>query len=189
MKSYLDIVKGRSNPGILIFDPDDHLAYSNKEALDFLPGLRKRVIPPEILELCARVRRGPGERDAQETGPYFLVIDTASGFPFSLRAFPIEDRRAAKMMSYVMVLVEKVLDRHPADVDFDKIKADFELTDRETEVLKLVSEGRPNRDIAASLFISEYTVKDHIKKILDKMNLDSRSEIIASLLQPRKKGP
>jgi DNA-binding CsgD family transcriptional regulator len=73
-------------------------------------------------------------------------------------------------------------------VDFKKVGNDHGLSKRETEVLELISQGLSNVDIARRLFISEYTVKDHIKRILSKMNLGSRSGIIASLLQPRGKG-
>lgn len=50
------------------------------------------------------------------------------------------------------------------------------LTDRELEVLRLVAQGLPNRDIAARLFISENTVKNHVRNILEKLQLHSRME-------------
>jgi DNA-binding NarL/FixJ family response regulator len=52
------------------------------------------------------------------------------------------------------------------------------LTDREMEVLKLVAQGRNNRDIAKELFISENTVKNHIRNILEKLHLHSRMEAV-----------
>jgi DNA-binding NarL/FixJ family response regulator len=52
------------------------------------------------------------------------------------------------------------------------------LTDREMEVLKLVAKGLNNRDIAKQLFISENTVKNHIRNILDKLQLHSRMEAV-----------
>jgi len=52
------------------------------------------------------------------------------------------------------------------------------LTDRELEVLKLVARGLNNRDIAHELFISENTVKNHIRNILDKLGLHSRNEAV-----------
>ena len=50
------------------------------------------------------------------------------------------------------------------------------LTDRELEVLRLVARGMANRDIAAELFISENTVKNHVRNILEKLQLHSRME-------------
>jgi DNA-binding NarL/FixJ family response regulator len=52
------------------------------------------------------------------------------------------------------------------------------LTDREMEVLSLVAEGLNNRDIGQRLFISENTVKNHIRNILEKLHLHSRMEAV-----------
>jgi DNA-binding NarL/FixJ family response regulator len=52
------------------------------------------------------------------------------------------------------------------------------LTDRELEVLKLVARGLNNRDIAKELYISENTVKNHIRNILEKLQLHSRMEAV-----------
>src|SRR5829696_6544789 len=52
------------------------------------------------------------------------------------------------------------------------------LTEREMEVLKLVAKGHNNRDIAKELYISENTVKNHIRNILEKLHLHSRMEAV-----------
>jgi DNA-binding NarL/FixJ family response regulator len=52
------------------------------------------------------------------------------------------------------------------------------LTDREMEVLRLVAQGLNNRDIGTKLFISENTVKNHIRNILEKLHLHSRMEAV-----------
>ncbi|MET0467291.1 MAG: response regulator transcription factor [Aeromicrobium sp.] len=50
------------------------------------------------------------------------------------------------------------------------------LTARELQVLRLVAHGKSNRDIAGELFISENTVKNHIRNILEKLQMKSRME-------------
>jgi DNA-binding NarL/FixJ family response regulator len=52
------------------------------------------------------------------------------------------------------------------------------LTERELEVLRLVARGLNNRDIAKQLFISENTVKNHVRNILEKLQLHSRMEAV-----------
>ena len=52
------------------------------------------------------------------------------------------------------------------------------LTDRELEVLKLVAQGLNNREIAKRLFISENTVKNHVRNILEMLQLHSCMEAV-----------
>jgi len=53
-----------------------------------------------------------------------------------------------------------------------------ELTRRETEVLRLLADGLPNREIAERLHISEHTIKFHIRSILGKLGASSRTEAV-----------
>ena len=53
------------------------------------------------------------------------------------------------------------------------------LTTRERDVLLLVSDGKSNAEIATALFLSETTVKSHLRSILSKLGLKSRTEIAA----------
>lgn len=57
--------------------------------------------------------------------------------------------------------------------------SDDALTDREVEVLSQIAGGNRNRDIAEKLFISEETVKVHIKHIMDKLGASDRTEAVA----------
>ena len=52
------------------------------------------------------------------------------------------------------------------------------LTERELQVLRLVAQGLSNREIAKQLFISENTVKNHVRNILEKLQLHSRMEAV-----------
>ena len=57
--------------------------------------------------------------------------------------------------------------------------ADEALTEREVEVLQQVAGGNKNRDIANKLFISEETVKVHIKHIMEKLGAADRTQAVA----------
>jgi two-component system, NarL family, response regulator LiaR len=50
------------------------------------------------------------------------------------------------------------------------------LTERELTVLRLVAQGKSNRDIAEQLFIAEITVRTHVSNILSKLHLASRTQ-------------
>jgi NarL family two-component system response regulator LiaR len=49
-----------------------------------------------------------------------------------------------------------------------------ELSDRELEVLRLVAQGKDNQEIAAKLFVSPSTVKNHISNLLAKLQMKNR---------------
>jgi DNA-binding NarL/FixJ family response regulator len=57
------------------------------------------------------------------------------------------------------------------------------LTDREREVLTLLAQGRPNKEIAAHLSISERTVKFHVSGILAKLGATNRTEAVTIAVQ------
>jgi DNA-binding NarL/FixJ family response regulator len=54
-----------------------------------------------------------------------------------------------------------------------------QLTDREVEVLRHLSTGASNREIAKALFISENTVRNHVRSILEKLHLANRAQAAA----------
>src|SRR5262249_28986722 len=60
-----------------------------------------------------------------------------------------------------------------------------ELTARENAILRLVSHGEGNNEIARKLFISEKTVRNHLTNIFEKLNVDSRARAI---VQARDRG-
>lgn len=58
-------------------------------------------------------------------------------------------------------------------------KVDADLSPREMEVLQLVAQGKTNKEIADALFISENTVKTHLKSIMETLHLANRSQAAA----------
>ena len=66
---------------------------------------------------------------------------------------------------------------------FDRVnRPSFGLSSREVEVMDLIASGMNNRQIAATCFISEKTVKNHINSIFAKLHSSTRSEAIAHWL-------
>jgi len=82
----------------------------------------------------------------------------------------ISPSMASKLLTEFASMIKKTDDRQQVPTP--------RLTDREMEVLKLVAKGLNNRDIAKQLFISENTVKNHIRNILEKLQLHSRMEAV-----------
>ncbi|PKR77975.1 DNA-binding response regulator [Halalkalibacillus sediminis] len=57
------------------------------------------------------------------------------------------------------------------------------LTRRECEVLQLMTDGKSNRGISEVLFISEKTVKNHVSNILQKMNVNDRTQAVVTAIK------
>ncbi|MCP3031439.1 response regulator transcription factor [Halobacillus sp. A1] len=57
------------------------------------------------------------------------------------------------------------------------------LTRRECEVLQLLADGQSNRGVAEALFISEKTVKNHVSNILQKMNVNDRTQAVVTAIK------
>ncbi|MEC3434786.1 response regulator transcription factor, partial [Bacillus cereus] len=53
-----------------------------------------------------------------------------------------------------------------------------ELTERESEILLLIAEGKSNQEIADELFIALKTVKTHVSNILNKLNVSDRTQAV-----------
>ncbi|HLN62303.1 MAG TPA: response regulator transcription factor [Symbiobacteriaceae bacterium] len=53
------------------------------------------------------------------------------------------------------------------------------LTKRELEIVSLIAKGAKNREIGAQLFLAENTIKNHIKRILEKLQVENRAQAVA----------
>lgn len=63
-------------------------------------------------------------------------------------------------------------------VSIANLSQQYALTPRETDVLRLLSDGYSTKDICETLFLAETTVKKHLSSIYDKMNIRSKAQLI-----------
>ncbi|MFO8011302.1 MAG: response regulator transcription factor [Dehalococcoidia bacterium] len=82
---------------------------------------------------------------------------------------------AAKMIEEFVLLEEKK--------DAGQIDQELNLSKRELEVLHLVASGTTNKEVAEALFISENTVKGHLSRILEKMNVRNRQQAVVMAME------
>ena len=86
--------------------------------------------------------------------------------------------------------IEKVAASEPGSVAYvdqqlipNVLSRDEMLTPREREILQLLADGMSNGDVAAKLFISQETVKSHVRHILTKLEADTRTHAVAIALR------
>jgi DNA-binding NarL/FixJ family response regulator len=75
-------------------------------------------------------------------------------------------------------VAKKVLQIIKGDVS-SEANTDFDLTDREIDVLKLLAKGDSYKSIADQLYISYFTVQSHVKHIYEKLEVNSKSEAVS----------
>ena len=61
--------------------------------------------------------------------------------------------------------------------------ATYEITEKERAVMKLVADGKSNKEIAGEMFLSEGTIRNYISGILDKLNLRDRTQLAVFYLR------
>ncbi len=190
MNTFPEIIRKRTIPGVVIFDSSKRMLFSNEEALVLAPELEK-IFPDgaqasgilqSIYQLCDQVKDSVScvkSNINRSEIVHCTVRDGTEGQLLALRAFPTKWDEKEGSSLHIMVLLERAVEKR--SVDYKIAGSHFDLSRREIEVLERICEGLSNRDIASHLFISEYTVKDHLKKIMRKMGCSSRNEIISSL--------
>ena len=127
----------------------------------------------DVQEVLSSLKAGANAYCSKEINPKRLiqvvqsVLDGASWFDPSIAHIVLE--AAAKF----------------EQVNEKKSEKDYGLTSRETQILKLITEGYSNNEIANQLFVSINTTKAHVASILQKLEVDDRLQAALKALKER----
>ena len=80
-----------------------------------------------------------------------------------------------------MILIEKISEHR--NIDLNGLKKRFLLTERQMMIVKLLFSGLTNKEIAGRLFVCEDTIKGHMKHVMRRLGVNSRTEIFSMLLE------
>ena len=180
-----DIIKKRTQPGILIFKQHRELVFINSEAVTFLKGINKNdllkkqdEIPDEIFRICRSLKKISASGSERPCCNASIGHD---GQLYSIRALPLFHAGRKNKSSHTMIIIERGTPRR--NIDIEKVKAKFNLAKREAEVVEGIVKGFTNREIASALCLSEYTVKDYIKRIMNKLGVKCRTLIFCRVIE------
>ena len=205
--------QGFAHPGVVPVLPDAieaaTLVGDAGLAAELATELEGQAAPLDLPWATAAARRGnglaaiaAGERDAytalNEAAVAFDALgyrlDAARAWLWHGRALQRAGRRAAAADALAEVR-DRFLAMHArpwaeqAAADLERVapgRTTGALTDDEARIAELVLDGRRNREIAASLFVSVATVEAHLTRIYRKLGVRSRSELSRRLLESRR---
>jgi DNA-binding CsgD family transcriptional regulator len=183
--------------GITLFDSTGHLLFINSEAQEFIrqlqpPSTRENgacLIPEEILTLVralvARLMHCDHPKDLESFQLERLCV--APGQQFLLRGLCIPDEPLARN-SRCLVIMEK-LNQHKLECTDAEIQRLYHLTEREQMVIIYLKLGFTNKEIAGRMNLSEYTVKEHLKRIMHKTKTTTRTGLVGRMIFPTSEEP
>ena len=184
------IAEQRSIPGVLLFSGTGDVLFMNSEAQVLsrqIIGARygaeaQEVLPLEILELRVSLRQLLENQESRVfEGQHELRRVTGDlKSPVLLRGFLLASQ-SPKDEASMLILMEKI--GRERRIVPDQAKDQFRLTDREVEIVKYISAGWTNKEIAHHLEISEHTVKEHVRHLLKKTKSTTRTGILAQIFQ------
>jgi DNA-binding CsgD family transcriptional regulator len=181
------LVEQRVGPGILLLSPALQLMHMNRQAFELSAKIIRAengktasgVLPTAVTELCAEVITALQVRTNAKDWEQVQIrrLMGTSNPPVLLRAFGLPDHRGGLQQSRILVLMEEVTQRRERSPE--KARERFHLTTREHEVVSYLAKGHTNKEIANALVITEQTVKEHIKHIMEKTCSTTRTGILA----------
>ena len=182
------LVKQRVGPGILMLSPALQLIHMNRRAWELSGKITQSengkaamgVLPTAVTKLCAEVITALQVRTVAKDWEQVQIrrLVATPRPPVLLRAFGLPDRGGVQQ-ARILILMEEVPQRKERATE--KARERFHLTARQHGVVSQLAKGHTNKEIANALNITEQTVKEHIKHIMEKTRSTTRTGILARI--------
>lgn len=179
--------------GIAICNEKLRPVYLNKKVVDICArmksagvffdekGLDGFPLPAECVEDCAALRYHRDNPSMFMEPPVRQRTVAASHMEkYSIQCQVIDAELMNFGGSHFLFTVEDVSESRK--MDRSRLREEFELTKREMEIVDYIIKGYTNSEIADTVYISEGTVKNHLKSIFDKMDVKNRTSLIHKVL-------
>lgn len=189
-------LKQQGATGIILFTSTGQLLFMNSEAQAFtrrLQPLSTRengacLIPEEIhsvvRDLIGRLMRCDHPKDCESIQVERLCF--ANDQRLLLRGFCIPDEPLAKNSRFLVIMEQ--LSQQTLKYPDANMQQRYHLTEREQMVIMYLMLGFTNKEIANRIHLSEYTVKEHLKRIMHKTQTTTRTGLLARMIFPTPQG-
>ncbi|MEE8241453.1 MAG: LuxR C-terminal-related transcriptional regulator [Nitrospirales bacterium] len=179
----------RSSPGILVLTSSMHLLFMNQEAGELCRLINRwqvrqearGVVPVAVMAFCEETQWALQARTDVKDWEQFQLQRVVGDpdCPVLLRGFGLPDFEGSRS-PLLLIIIEKVAHRKAGTTE--QVKEQYHMTEREHTVLQHLASGSTNKEIALTLGISEQTVKEHVKHIMNKTRTNTRTGMLARLL-------
>lgn len=161
--------------GILIVNRVQDILYQNRKATYFMERFQ---LPDEISRVSKRIFSAMQVSKVAEEFPGEIYIKKKYNKSPSNWTFRIVFREESNPYICIFIIEDTISNK----LDLNRMRQQFRLTRRETDVLRRVLDGLKNLEIAKELEISEQTVKDHLSNIYMKIGVQNRFSLMRELV-------
>jgi DNA-binding NarL/FixJ family response regulator len=168
-----DLETENSPPGVILLD----IKMSAMNGLDAIAPIRK-LSPTTNIIMLTSYDLDENIRTAMKRGASGYLLKTSS---------PDDIVRAIESVQVGGLPLDPLITRKMMEsfVGWDDEENIYNLSPREKEVLKLVTQGLNNMEISLKLFISRFTVETHVKNIFHKLDIHDRQKLVVKALKNR----
>ena len=183
------IAEKRVGPGILMLTSSMQLLYRDRRSWELCAQVNKHqsgkaangVLPPAVADLCVKIMKAlqvrPEAKDWEQFQLRRIVGDPKR--PILLCGLGLPDTTGSQQ-SRILIMMEEIGRRQESATE--EAKERFHLTDREMQVVQNLLKGWTNKEIANELGVTEQTVKEHIKHIMEKTQTTTRTGILVQVI-------
>jgi DNA-binding CsgD family transcriptional regulator len=165
-------------PGVIVIDQDNDVDSISPEAEHWLSewGVADLKVPPPAIAAVVGAARARADRTYNEIIPSVrLRLPTGTWLHIRATHLTRPDRQPRTAI---------VLEPATPDLVAPLMARAHQLSQRETQIALLVLRGLSTTEIAAKLFISAYTVQDHLKSIFERVGVHGRRELVTEVFEP-----
>ena len=182
--------------GVILFTSTGQRLFMNTEAQAFIKQLQPLstrengtcLIPEQIhtvvRDLISRLIHCGHAKDCESIQVERLCF--ANDQRFLLRGFCIPDEPLAQNSRFLVIMEQ--LDQQTLKYPDASMQQRYHLTEREQMVIIYLMLGFTNKEIANRIHLSEYTVKEHLKRIMHKTQTTTRTGLLARMIFPTPQG-